>query len=271
MKRLDKTKYYLSIAKDIATRSTCLRSCYGAVIVNNDEIISTGYNGAPRGRKNCIDCGYCIRTELGIQKGQRYELCRSVHAEANAIISADRNRMIGSILYLSGYNPNTNDMIDYIDCCSMCKRLIINAGISKIIFDKCKTSDIRLVDVDSWILNDDIIPSKENILNLPYSFEFNGFKFPSVLLMNNIGKIISILPESILSKIMNKQEDSELLDYKNEYNKYMDHLNLPHVDIPIYEIEILMYIVYNLEDILNDLYDTCNIDIINKISILLGI
>lgn len=95
MGRIDKENYYLDIADTVSERSTCLRRCYGAIIVQNDEIIATGYNGAPRGRKNCADLGRCTREELKIPSGQRYELCRSVHAEANCIISASRQRNAG--------------------------------------------------------------------------------------------------------------------------------------------------------------------------------
>ena len=94
--RTSKQNYYLDIADAVLERSTCLRRKYGAIIVRNDEIISTGYNGAPRGRRNCSDLGGCMREKLGIPSGERYELCRSVHAEANAIISASRRDMIGS-------------------------------------------------------------------------------------------------------------------------------------------------------------------------------
>ena len=104
MERRDKVNYYLDIAQTVAQRGTCLRRLYGAVIVKNDEIISTGYVGAPRGRKNCTDLGYCVRNKLEIPRGERYELCRSVHAEANAIISASRESMIGATLYLVGMN-----------------------------------------------------------------------------------------------------------------------------------------------------------------------
>ena len=93
MNRISKENYYLDIAQTVATRSTCLRKSFGAIIVKNDTIISTGYNGAPRGRKNCSDLGYCMRDNLGIPRGERYELCRSVHAEANAIIAASREQI----------------------------------------------------------------------------------------------------------------------------------------------------------------------------------
>ena len=111
MARRDKVNYYLDLADVVSKRSTCLRRHYGAVIVKNDEVISTGYNGAPRGRKNCTDLGYCIREKLGVQRGQRYELCRSVHAEANAIISSERDKMIGSTIYLSGREAGSGEYV----------------------------------------------------------------------------------------------------------------------------------------------------------------
>ena len=100
MDRIDKINYYLDIAETVLERGTCLRRNFGAIIVNNDQIVSTGYTGAPRGRKNCCDLGFCIRQERNIPRGERYELCRSVHAEANAIIHASREQMIGATLYL---------------------------------------------------------------------------------------------------------------------------------------------------------------------------
>ena len=102
MERISKENYYLNIAETVLERSTCLRRLYGAIIVKNDEIISTGYNGAPRGRANCSDLGYCSREAMKIPRGERYELCRSVHAEANAIISAPRRDMVGGTIYLVG-------------------------------------------------------------------------------------------------------------------------------------------------------------------------
>ena len=110
--RKDKINYYLDIADVVSDQCTCLRRRYGAVIVKNDEIISTGYVGAPRGRQNCSDIGYCLRQKLNIPRGERYELCRSVHAEANAIISAERAKMIDSSLYLSGHEVDTNEIIE---------------------------------------------------------------------------------------------------------------------------------------------------------------
>ncbi len=130
--RPSKYEYYLSIAEAVLARSTCLRRKYGAVIVKDDEIISTGYNGSPRGAKNCCDIGYCYREYRKIPHGERYEDCRAVHAEANAIISASRREMIGSTLYLAGKEANGTP-IDEIKPCLMCYRLIMNAGISAIV------------------------------------------------------------------------------------------------------------------------------------------
>ena len=154
MKRIDKKNYYLDLAAAALERSTCLRRKWGAVIVKDDEIISSGYNGAPRGRKNCSDLGTCIREELNIPRGERYELCRSVHAEQNAIISASRKDMIDSTLYLVGVDAKTNEYVKNSMPCSMCKRLIINSGISKIIIRDTETK-YREIDVDDLIKNDD--------------------------------------------------------------------------------------------------------------------
>lgn len=131
--RIGKDAYYLAIARQVAERSTCLRIKYGAVIVKNDEIIATGYNGAPRGEQNCIDINRCMRNELNVPHGERYELCRSVHAEANAIISASRAEMIGSRLYLVGYDVASGEWLTKPEPCSMCRRLIKNAGIKAVI------------------------------------------------------------------------------------------------------------------------------------------
>lgn len=157
--RTSKENYYLDIADAVLERSTCLRRKYGAIIVRNDEIISTGYNGAPRGRKNCSDLGRCTREELQIPSGQRYELCRSVHAEANAIISAARQDMIGATLYLAGRDAKTNEPLHDTTSCSMCRRQIINAGISKVVA-RIGEHDFTITNVDEWILKDDSVPEK---------------------------------------------------------------------------------------------------------------
>ncbi len=159
MDRTSKEKYYLGIADAVQERSTCMRRKYGAIIVRNDEIISTGYNGAPRGRKNCSDLGCCTREMLQIPSGERYELCRSVHAEANAIISASRRDMIGSTLYLVGRDAKTGELLKDTTSCSMCRRQIINAGISKVVA-RIGEDDFSITNVDEWILKDDSVPGK---------------------------------------------------------------------------------------------------------------
>ena len=157
--RRDKENYYLDIADSVSERSTCLRRRYGAIIVSNDEIISTGYNGAPRGRKNCSDLGRCTREELKIPSGQRYELCRSVHAEANAIISASRRSMIGGVLYLSGRDGHTDQLLRDTTCCSMCRRMIINAGIKKVVARIGDQGEVAVTPVQEWIDHDDTEPT----------------------------------------------------------------------------------------------------------------
>ena len=154
MERRDKINYYLDLAEVVTNSGTCLRRRYGAVIVKNDEVISTGYVGAPRGRKNCTDLGTCVRVQLKIPRGERYELCRSVHAEANAIISAPRDKMIGSSLFLCGIEMDTDEYIKNSSCCSMCKRMVINAGIEKVYIRDSK-DEYRVVMVQDWIDNDE--------------------------------------------------------------------------------------------------------------------
>lgn len=155
--RVDKENYYLDIAEAVLKRSTCLRRCYGAIIVRNDEIISTGYNGAPRGRKNCIDLGYCTRDAMKIPAGQRYELCRSVHAEANAIISASRAEMLGGTLYLAGRDAKTGALLSNATSCSMCRRQIINAGIRRVVI-RNTPAEYTVVNTEEWITEDDSLP-----------------------------------------------------------------------------------------------------------------
>jgi len=154
--RISKQNYYLDIADTVLKRSTCLRRKYGAIIVRNDEIISTGYNGAPRGRRNCSDLGGCMREKLHIPSGERYELCRSVHAEANAIISASRRDMIGATIYLVGRDARTNELLHDAMSCSMCKRQIINAGIDRVVI-RVDESVYRTIPVNDWIESDDSI------------------------------------------------------------------------------------------------------------------
>ena len=159
MSRIDKENYYLDIAATVLERSTCLRRCYGAIIVKNDEIVSTGYNGAPRGRKNCMDLGYCAREAMNIPSGERYELCRSVHAEANAIISAARRDTLGSTLYLAGRDSKTGQLLHDATSCSMCRRMIINAGIDRVVI-RSTDKEYSVVHVEDWIREDDSLPQK---------------------------------------------------------------------------------------------------------------
>ena len=152
--RIDKENYYLDIAETVLERGTCLRRNFGAIIINNDQIISTGYTGAPRGRKNCLDLGECQREKMNIPRGERYELCRSVHAEMNAIIHAARERMLGGTLYLVGKEYTTGNYVENASACAMCKRMIINAGITRVVIRNTKTKFTALY-VEDWIENDD--------------------------------------------------------------------------------------------------------------------
>lgn len=154
MERRDKFNYYLDIAETVLERGTCLRRNYGAIIVRNDSIVSTGYVGAPRGRENCCDLGYCRREQLKIPRGERYELCRSVHAEANAIIAAPRTEMLGATLYLVGRDMQTGELIPNASSCAMCKRMIINAGIERVVIRNTPDT-YSIVLVSDWVKNDD--------------------------------------------------------------------------------------------------------------------
>ena len=157
--RKDKINYYLDIAASVSERSTCLRRHYGCVIVKNDEIISTGYNGAPRGRKNCDDLGFCYREQMDIPRGERYELCRSVHAEQNAIISASRNELIDADLYMVGINAKTGEIEPKATSCMMCKRVVINSGIKRVIVRE-PDNKYTIYNVEDWISDDDSLNGK---------------------------------------------------------------------------------------------------------------
>ncbi len=160
MKRVSKENYYLDIAQTVAERSTCLRKQYGAIIVKDDSIVATGYNGAPRGRKNCCDMGFCLRENLNIPRGERYELCRSVHAEANAIISASREEMLHATMYMACLDPQKEGEVVGGTCsCAMCKRMLLNAGIEKVVIRDTK-EDFRIITVADWIENDDSLSGK---------------------------------------------------------------------------------------------------------------
>ncbi len=168
MKRISKENYYLDIAQTVLERATCLRRVYGAIIVTNDEIIATGYNGAPRGRANCVDLGYCSREAMQVPRGERYELCRSVHAEANAIISASRRDTVGGTLYLVGRDARTGQLLPDATSCSMCRRLVINAGLARVVIRRTET-EFEVVDVTDWIAEDDllVLPPPKEVPDLP--------------------------------------------------------------------------------------------------------
>ena len=160
--RRDKTNYYLDIAEAVAGRATCLRKKYGSVIVNHDQIISTGYVGAPRGRKNCCDLGYCTKKKLlPEERHGGYDACRSVHSEQNAIINASRKDMLGSTLYLVGYRTEGHNYEEGAAPCLMCRKLIINAGIEKVIVRVDKNTYNTYV-IDDWIKNDEFLEGKLN-------------------------------------------------------------------------------------------------------------
>lgn len=150
MGRLSKDEYYLDIAKSVSKRSTCLKRQYGAVIVNNNRIISTGYNGAPHDCVNCCDVGICDR--MNVAHNSDYTTCRAVHAEMNAIIQATFSEMKDSTLYLVGFDKDGS--IDDPDCCPMCKRCIINAGIKKIVFGN-DVGVVRNAYTHDWIADFD--------------------------------------------------------------------------------------------------------------------
>ena len=156
MERVSKENYYMDIAETVLERATCLRRVYGAIIVKNDEIISTGYNGAPRGRANCTSMGYCSREALRIPRGERYELCRSVHAEANAIISASRRDMVGGTLYLVGRDAQSGKLLADATSCMMCQRMVINAGLDRVVIRRTET-EFDVVPVADWVREDDLI------------------------------------------------------------------------------------------------------------------
>ena len=159
--RVDKINYYLDIAEAVAERGTCLRKNFGCIIVKNDEIIATGYTGAPRGRLNCIDLGYCTKKKIfpDIRHGG-YDACRSVHAEQNAIISAPRKDMIDSTMYLVGIRKESNEYEEGANSCQMCRKMIINAGIKEIVVRGKNKKEYLKIDVNEWIENDDLLEGK---------------------------------------------------------------------------------------------------------------
>jgi dCMP deaminase len=148
--RVSEDQYYLNIAREVAGRATCLRRKFGAVIVKNKQIISTGYCGAPRGTLNCCDVGWCLREELGAKRGEHYEWCRSVHGEANAIIHAARLEILGATLYLVGLEATSGEPVEGAEPCRMCKRMIINAGIEWVVAGE-RGGKMRRIAVADWI------------------------------------------------------------------------------------------------------------------------
>lgn len=156
-KRPSKEEYYLSIAREVAKRGTCLRRNFGAVIVNNDQIVSTGYSGAPRGSPNCIDLERCPREEMDVPRGERYELCRSVHAEMNAVIHAPRTEMVGSTLYLAGINMADGRPVRETVPCKLCRRVIINAGIETVV--SLDGDRVARYEVKNWLDEEDVDPA----------------------------------------------------------------------------------------------------------------
>lgn len=151
--RPSKEDYYLNIAEEVARRGTCLRRLFGAVIVQDDQIISTGYVGAPRGSVNCIDLAECPRQKANIPPGERYELCRSVHAEMNAIIHASRREMLGSTIYLACLDPQTGARVGGTRPCKLCTRMIINAGIERVIVREAD-GGFSIYSVADWVKED---------------------------------------------------------------------------------------------------------------------
>ncbi len=131
-KRISKEDMYLNCAETFAYRSTCLKRKYGAVIVKDDAVISTGYNGSPRGYANCCDVGQCPRMERRMHQGEGYGICRAIHAEANALLNCSRQQTMGAVLYLTGINPSDNS-IHRAKPCPLCARSIIQAGIEKVV------------------------------------------------------------------------------------------------------------------------------------------
>ena len=149
--RVDKDTHYLDIALVVSGRATCLRRQFGAVLVKDNTILSTGYNGAPRGCDDCLSRGYCEREQLEIPAGERYELCRSVHAEMNALLHAGRERAVGSVLYIAGRDARTGE-ITTAQPCIMCARVIMNAGVKEVVI---RTPDgLVRYDVDEWRTSD---------------------------------------------------------------------------------------------------------------------
>jgi dCMP deaminase len=149
--RPTKDQYYLNIAKEVAQRATCLKAGLGAVIIRDDQVVSTGYNGAPRGTKSSLERNFCLRKHLGIPSGQRYEICRSVHAEQNAIINAARSgvSVLGGDIYIYGYSHDAKSPIDALPC-FICKKMIINCGLIRCICSQ-KDGGMKVFTIEDWV------------------------------------------------------------------------------------------------------------------------
>lgn len=141
--RISKIDTYLNCAEVFAYRSTCIKRKYGAVIVKDDVIISTGYNGAPRGFENCCDIGICPRMERDMHQGEGYGICRAIHAEANALLNCSRQQTLGADLYLVGVNPDNS--IHKAKPCPLCARMIIQAGIQRVILRRGEGADHYMI------------------------------------------------------------------------------------------------------------------------------
>lgn len=138
--RISKIDAYLNCAENFAFRSTCIKRKYGAVIVKDDAVISTGYNGSPRGFENCCDIGKCPRIKLNMHQGEGYGICRAIHAEANALLNCSREQTMGADLYLAGINPEDSS-VHLAKPCPLCARMIIQAGIRNVILRQGEGTD----------------------------------------------------------------------------------------------------------------------------------
>lgn len=195
--RRDKVNYYLDIAETVASRSTCLRRQYGAIIVKNDQIVATGYNGAPRGAVNCSDMGYCVRMANDVPHGERYEDCRALHAEMNAVISASRGDMLGGTLYLAG--KEGNGYVKDASPCKMCRRVIVNAGIETVIVRNSK-DEYTMFDVRDWLLGE-----KADLV--PHSSDGTYVTFIEDHAVRDVQYAKSYMPDAL--------DDAEWLDYSD--------------------------------------------------------
>ena len=151
--RPSKNEYYLNIAKEVAKRSTCMSVKIGSIVVKDDQIVATGYNGAPRKVRDCYEIGICLRRKFGILSGRNYEICRSVHAEQNSIINAARAgiSLLGGTMYLVSFRvvDNEETLVDAYPC-FICKKMLINAGLEKLI-GMTKDGKYREYYIKDWV------------------------------------------------------------------------------------------------------------------------